>query len=83
MTSDGDDNKPNLTKNSEGENKVAADLIARKSLPNLSSMTEMKGVSSADVQYGIIKPSFPTTNEGDQMKMPKLVNISQSGLRRS
>ena len=83
MTSDGDDNKPNLTKNSEGENKVAADLIARKSLPNLSSMTEMKGVASANVQYGIIKPSFPTTNEVDQIKMPKLVNISQSGLRRS
>ena len=38
---------------------------------------------SADVQSGITKPYFPPTNEGDQMKMQKMVNILQSGLRRS
>ena len=35
LTSKGAANKPNLTKNSEGENKVATYAIARKSLPNL------------------------------------------------
>ena len=55
-------NKPNLTKNSEGENKVAADVIARKSLPNLASMTGRKGVSYTDRVSGITKPSFPPTN---------------------
>ena len=83
LNSKGSANKPNLTKNSEGENKVAADAIARKSLPNVSSMTRSKGVSYADVKYGITKPSFPPTNEGDQIKMPKLVNILQSGFHRS
>ena len=37
-------NKPNIKKNSKGENKVAADAIARKSLPNLASMTGRKRV---------------------------------------
>ena len=46
-------------------------------------MTGRTGVSSADVQYGIAKPSLSPTNEGDQKKIPKLVNLSQSGLRRS
>ena len=78
MTSEGDANKPNLIKNREGENKVTADAIARKSLTNLASMTVSKGVSSAYVQSGITKPSFPLTNEGDQMKMPKLFHLSQS-----
>ena len=49
LTSEGADNKPNLMKNSEGENKVAADAIARKPLPNLASMTGRKVVSSVDV----------------------------------
>ena len=49
MTFEGDANKPNLMKNSEGENKVAADAIARKPLPNLASMTGRKVVSSVDV----------------------------------
>ena len=83
LTSEGDDNKPNLTKNSKGENKVAVDAIARKSLPNLESMTVRKGVSSVDMQYCITKPSSPPRNEGDQMKRPKLVNLLQSGLHRS
>ena len=39
LTSKGAANKPNLTKNSEGENKFAADVIAIKLLPNLASMT--------------------------------------------
>ena len=46
-------------------------------------MMGRKGVSSADVQSDISKPFFPPTNEGDQMKMPKLINISHIGLRRS
>ena len=82
LNSKGATNKPNLTKNSKGDNKVTSYAIARKSLPNLGSMTGGKGVSSVDVQYGITKSSFPPTNEGDQMKIPKLVNLSQSGLRR-
>ena len=49
LTSEGAANKPNLTKNSDGENKVAADSIATKSLPNLASMTGSTGVSSAYV----------------------------------
>ena len=49
FTYEGTANKPNLTKNSEGENKVAADAIARKLLANLSSITGSKGASSADV----------------------------------
>ena len=40
-------------------------------------------MSSADIQYGITKPSFPPTNEVEQTKIPKLVNIFQSSLRRS
>ena len=83
LTSKGAANKPNLTKNSEVDNKVATDVIARKSLPNLASMTGRKGMSSTDLQYIITTPSFPPTNKGYQMKMPKLVNISQGGLRRS
>ena len=47
LTSKGTANKPNLTKNSEGENKVAVDAIAIKSLPNIASMTGSKGVSYA------------------------------------
>ena len=82
LTSKGAANKPNLTKNSKGDNKVAADAISRKSLPILESMTGRKGVSSVDVQSVITKPSFPPTNEVDQMKIPKLVNILHSGLRR-
>ena len=82
LTFEGDDNKPNLTKNSEGGNKFAVDEIARRSLPNLSSMTARKGVSSANVQFDIPKPYLPPKNEGDHMKIPKLVNLSQSGLRR-
>ena len=39
LTSEGASNKPNLMKNTEGENNVAADAIARKSLPNLSAIT--------------------------------------------
>ena len=80
MTSEGDANKSNLTKNSEGDNKFAADAILIKSLPNLASMTVRKGVSSVDVQSGITKPSFPPTNEVDHTKMPKLINLSQRGL---
>ena len=49
LNSEGAANKPNLTKNSEGENNIAADAIARNSLPNLASITGRKGVSSADV----------------------------------
>ena len=49
LTSEVADNKPNLTKNIKGENNVAADAIAGKSLPDLASMTGRKGVSSADV----------------------------------
>ena len=82
MNSDGVANKPNLTKNSKGENKVAVDVIAIKSSLNLASMTGRKGVSSADMKYVVTKPSFPPTNEGDQMKMHKLVNLLQSGLCR-
>ena len=73
--------KPNLTKNSEGENKFSADAIGRKLSPNLASVTGRKGVSSADVQYVITKPSFPLTKKGYHMKMPKLVKFLQSGLR--
>ena len=65
MTSEGAANKPNLTKNSEGENKVASDAIARKSVLNLASMRKRKGMSSTDIQSGITKSSFPPTNEGD------------------
>ena len=36
-----------------------------------------------EVQYGIAKPSFPPSNKGCQMKIPKLVNLFQSGLLRS
>ena len=54
----------------------------RKSLPNLEYMTVRKGVSYADVQSGITKSSFPPKNKGDHIKMPNLVNLSQSGLRR-
>ena len=78
LNSEGVANKPNLTTDSEGDIKVAADAIARKSLPNLASMTGRKGVSFADVQYGITKSFSPETNEGDQLKMPKLFNILQS-----
>ena len=53
LTPKGAANKPNLTKDSKGENKVAADAIVRKSLPNLVSMTGRKGVSFADAQSGI------------------------------
>ena len=83
MTPEGDANKPNLRKDSEGENKVAADVVARKSLSNLASMIGRKGVSFMDAQYGITKPYLPPTNEGGQLKIPQLVNLLQSGLRRS
>ena len=83
LTSEGVANKPILAENSEGENKVAADANGRKSLPNLASMTGRKLVSYVDVQSSITKPYFPPTNEGYQMKMPKLVNLSQSILHRS
>ena len=76
LNSKGAANKPNLMKNSKGENKVATNVIARKSLPNLASMTGRKGFSSADVQSGITKTSFLPTNDGNQMKMPKSVNHS-------
>ena len=65
LTSEGAANKTNLTKNSEGENKVASDAIARKSVLNLASMRKRKGMSSTDIQSGITKSSFPPTNEGD------------------
>ena len=77
MTPKGASNKPSLMKDSEGENKVAADVIVRKSLPNLESMTGRKGVYFSDAQSGIPKPSFPPTNKGEQLKMPKLVNLLQ------
>ena len=80
MTPDGSANKPNLKKDREGDNKFAAYVIARKSLPNLVSMTGSKGVSFADAQSGITKTYFPPTNEGDRMKMSKFVNLLQSGL---
>ena len=62
MTPKGASNKPSLMKDSEGENKVAADVIVRKSLPNLESMTGRKGVSYTDRVSGITKPYFPPTN---------------------
>ena len=83
LTPEGASNKPNLTENSEGENKVSADAITRKSVPNLASMTGRKGVSCADVQYGINKPSFSRTNKGEQTKMPNLVHLLQSDLHHS
>ena len=75
LTSEGADNEHNLTKNSEGVNKVAIDVIAGKSLPILASITGRKEVSYADVQSGITKPSFLPKNKGDHMKMHKLVNL--------
>ena len=44
-------------------------------------MMGRKQVLFADVKYGITKPYLPPTNEGDQIEMPKLVNLLQSGLR--
>ena len=44
-------------------------------------MTGRKEVSFADAQSGIIKPSFPPMNEGYQLKIPKLVNLTKSVLR--
>ena len=40
-------------------------------------------MSYADVQSRITKTSLPPTNEGDQTKIPKLVNLLQSRLRPS
>ena len=83
LNPEGAANKPNLTKDIKGENKVAAGAIARKSLTNLASMTGRKVVSFADAQSDIIKPYFLPTNDRDQLKVPKLVNLSQIGFRRS
>ena len=44
-------------------------------------MTKQKGVLSADVKSGINKLSFPPTNDGDHIKITKLVNLLQSSLR--
>ena len=42
LTSEVAANKHNFTKNIKGDNKIAADAIARKLLPNLSSMTGIR-----------------------------------------
>ncbi len=67
---------PNLINNSEGANNGTADK-------QNSSTANTKKVSFADVANDSSKNNLSLANEGGDLGMPKLTNLSETGLRRS